>query len=152
MNADTTIASTRHDDLISLLVNTYRELNMHVRPVVDEKLTAGGMENSVRGIIARMRTDEMKFAQALKQRVTGVVIAGPDGKDPVIVGESAQDTTKMLISQFGTGRETTLSLLKDLTDDDWTKSTDDGSTILSHVQDLAKNDETQMQRIKQLLG
>ena len=152
MNTDTPVASTRHEDLISILVNTYRELNTHVRPIAEDKLTSGGMENSVRGIIARMRTDEMKFAQALKQRVTGVVMTGPDGQDPVIVGESAHDTTKMLISQFGTGRETTLSLLKDLTDDDWLKSTDDGSSILSHVQDLARNDETQLQRIKQLLG
>jgi predicted NAD/FAD-binding protein len=152
MNADTAIASTRHDDLISILVNTYRELNTHVRQVPEDRLIAGGEQSSVRGIIARMRTDEMRFAQALKQRVTGVVIGGPEGQDPVIVGASPDDTTAMLISQFGTARETTLSLLKDLTDDDWTKPIDDGSTILGHVQELTRSDQTQLQRIKQLLG
>lgn len=152
MNADTAIASTRHDDLISILVNTYRELNVHVRHIPEERLIAGGMENSVRAIIARMRTDEMKFAQALKERVTGVVMTAPGGGDPIIVGETDHDTTNMLISQFGTARETTLSLLKDLSDDDWTKQTDDGATILAHVQELTRSDQTQLQRIKQLLS
>lgn len=152
MNADTVVASTRHNDLISALVNTYRELNVHVRQVQESRLTSGGHENSVRGIIARMRTDEMKFAQALKQRVTGVVIGGLEGDERLIVGERDDDTTTMLISQFGTARETTLSLLKDIPENEWTKRTEDGETILQHVEDLAKSDQTQLQRIKQLLA
>jgi hypothetical protein len=57
----------------------------------------------------------------------------------------------MLISQFGTARETTLNLLKNLTDEDWTKQTDDGKSIQDHVQDLVASDRNQLERIKQLL-
>ena len=150
MNADTVVASTRHDDLIGILVNTYRELNIHVRPIAEARLAAGGPEHSVRSTIARMRIDEFRFAQALKQRVTGVVIGGLEGDERLIVGARPSDTAAMLISQFGTARETTLSLLKDLSDDDWTRQSEDG-TLLEHVQELAKSDQAQLQRIKQLL-
>jgi hypothetical protein len=152
---DTGIQSTQHGSgraaLIDQLVDTYRELNTHVRRLPEERLTAGGEEGSVRSVIARMRIDEMRFAQALKERITGVVHADLADKDPVIGTEHRNDTTVMLISQFGTARETTLNLLKNLTDEDWTKQTDDGKSIQDHVQDLVASDRNQLQRIKQLL-
>lgn len=152
---DTSTRSTQrgsgHGALIDELVDTYRELNTHVRPLPEERLNAGGEEGSVRSVIARMRHDEMLFAQALKERVTGVVHVDPVGREPVIGTEHRNDTTVMLISQFGTARETTLNLLKNLTDEDWVKQTDDGMSIQDHVQELVKSDQNQLQRIKQLL-
>lgn len=153
---DTGIRSTEnrggHARLIDQLVSTYRELNTHVRQLPEERLTAGGEQGSVRSIITRMRHDEMMFAQALKERVTGVVHPHLDGEAPVIGTESAHDTTAMLISQFGTARATTLNLLKDLTDNDWTATTDDGMSILQHVEELVRSDQNQLQRIKQRLA
>jgi hypothetical protein len=138
--------------LVSELVNTYRELNMHVRQLPEDRLSAGG-EQSVRAIVSRMRRDEMLFAQALKERVTGVVLGKAGGEDgPVLGSESEDDTTAMIISQFGTARATTLNLVKDLTDDDWNAVTDDGKSILDHVRDLVASDQTQLQRIKTTLA
>lgn len=137
--------------LIDQLVDTYRELNNHVRPLPEERLNAGGEDGSVRSVISRMRIDEMRFAQALKERITGVIHADLADKDPVLGTEHRNDTTIMLISQFGTARETTLNLLKNLTDEDWTKRTDDGKSIRDHVEDLVASDRNQLQRIKQLL-
>lgn len=156
MSSQTPAAAAQgdHTPLISELVNTYRELNMHVRQLPEDRLTAGG-DNSVHAIVSRMRRDEMLFAQALKERVTGVVIgtAANDGEEtPVLGGESADDTTSMIISQFGTARATTLTLLKDLTDGDWNAATDDGKSILDHVRELVSSDQNQLQRIKTALA
>lgn len=137
--------------LISELVNTYRELNTHARPLDESKLTAGG-DKSARAIISRMRMDEMLFAQALKEQITGVVTSTPEGDDPVIGTEQEDDTTRMLISQFGTARATTLTLLKDLTAQDWNAKAGDGRSILDHVRDLTESDRTQLARLKQALA
>lgn len=134
--------------LVSELVNTYRELNMHVRQIPEERLTGG--ENSVRAIVTRMRDDEMLFAQALKERITGVILPH-DGDGPVLGGETDHDTTAMIISQFGTARATTLTLVKDLTDEDWNAVTDDGKSIMDHIRELVASDQAQLQRIKQVL-
>ncbi len=153
MSTETQSAPQQGDqpELISELVNTYRELNTHVRPLDDAKLTAGG-DKSVRAIISRMRMDEMLFAQALKEHITGVVTSTGGEDDPVIGTESADDTTRMLISQFGTARATTLTLLKDLTANDWNAKAEDGRSILEHVRELAESDKTQLERIKQVLA
>lgn len=148
---DTQIASTRHDDLISKLIATYRELNLTVRQIPEDRLTSGGAEGSIRSVIARMRLDEMLFAQALKQQVTGVVIGALNDEELKTLQQS-DDSTTMLISQFGSARETTLSLLRGLTDEEWTASAGDGESILQHIEELIRSDEQQMQRLKQLMG
>lgn len=134
--------------VIDQLVNTYRELNTRYRPLGDEVLSSSG----ARDIIVRMREDEMLFAQALKERVTGVgtAHAGHEEADPepVVGAISADDSAVMVISQFGNARATTLTLLKQLEDEDWTKATDDGKTILEHAQDLAESDRNQLARLE----
>lgn len=146
------VGATSHNDLISALVNTYRELNVHVRQLPESTVTADSGSGSVREIVRRMRYDEMRFAQALKQRVTGVVAGDPDDDERLRPDAVDDDTTAELISQFGTARETTLSLLSDLEDEDWRSQTDDGESILQHVQDLVQSDRTQLERIKSMLA
>ena len=146
---------TSRDQLIDALVATYRELNMRVRPIEEAQLTrqgAGG-SSSVRDIVARMRSDELRFAQALKERITGVPMPDIFGDDaPVIGTESEHDTTAVLISQFGTARATTLTMLKGLSDDEWNQSLDEGKTIHTRVEELVSSDKRQLQRILQLVG
>lgn len=151
MDTEMQTDTTRQDALISAMVNTYRELNFHFRRLPEGKLTTPVGGESARDIIRRMRYDEMRFAQALKQRVTGVVIGEPEDDERLAPDAVAEDSSAMLISQFGTARETSLSLLKDLSDEDWTRKTDDGEMIIEHVQDLVDSDQTQIERIKQIL-
>jgi hypothetical protein len=135
--------------IIDQLVRTYRELNMKYRPLGDEPLEAP----DVRTIIERMREDEMLFAQALKERITGVGTATHDGEDEPIIGtESADDTTIMVISQFGNARATTLTLLKQLDEAEWNRQTEDGRTIYDHARDLADSDRNQLAKLERLLG
>lgn len=145
------VQTTAHNDLISALVNTYRELNVHVRQLPENTVTTDRGDGSVRDIVRRMRYDEMRFAQALKQRVTGVVVGEPEGDERLAPDAVDEDTTAQLISQFGTARETTLSLLGNLSDEEWNEKADDGQSILQHAQALAESDRTQLERIRSLL-
>jgi hypothetical protein len=135
--------------IIDQLVRTYRELNMKYRPLGDDALETP----DVRSVIERMRGDEMLFAQALKERVTGVGTATHDGEDEPIIGtESPDDSTIMVISQFGNARATTLSLLKQLDETEWNRQTEDGKTIFDHARELADSDRNQLAKLERHLG
>lgn len=136
-------------EVIDVLVNTYRELNTRYRPVGDDALLSSG----ARDIIERMRMDEMLFAQALRERLTGVATASVEGEDDPIVGlEVASDSTVNLISQFGNARATTLTLLKQAQDEDWLREAGDGMTVLQHAQELAESDRNQLAKLASMVG
>lgn len=143
--------STRQQ-VINQLIATYRELNMRVRPL-DEATLAGNGSGSVRSIVERMRNDELKFAQALKERLTGVPMPDMFGDDTPIIGtETENDSTAIMISHFGTARATTLSMLKEVDDSGWRTSIEGGRSIQERAQELAANDARQLERIRSLLG
>lgn len=135
--------------VIDQLVTTYRELNTRYRPLGDATLRSSG----AREIIERMRMDEMLFAQALKERISGVGTV-PIGSDdePIIGTETADDDTIMVISQFGNARATTLTLLKSIDEGEWEKPTDDGRSIMEHARDLAESDRNQMAKLERLVA
>lgn len=136
--------------VIDQLVNTYRELNTRYRPLGDETLRTSGASD----IIERMRHDEMYFAQALKERVTGVGKAGAedDEPEPVVGAMTPDDSPIMLISQFGNARATTLTLLKQMDEAEWTRATEDGKTILDHARDLAESDRNQLAKLERAVA
>jgi hypothetical protein len=141
-------------DLIGGLIETYRSLNSSVRQLPESRLraqTAGG--TTVREVMRRFRDDELRFSQALKERITGVPI--PDifgGEDlPMLGTETEDDTTAMLIAQFGTARESTLAMLRDLPDADWDATVNGEKSIRTRVFELLDNDKRQLERISSLL-
>ena len=142
-------------DLIGGLINTYRELNTRVRPLPEARLRIGGNGGgSVREVVSRMRDSELRFSQALKERVTGVPMPEMFGEDeaPIVGTESSDDTTAAIISQFGTARESTLALLRTLPAEDWDQTIEGGQPIRARIRQLHDNDRRQMERIVGLLG
>lgn len=142
-------------DLIDGLIATYRELNAKVRPLPEDRLTLkesnGG---SVREIVTRMRDSELRFSQALKERITGVPMPEMFGENeaPVLGTETGHETTAVMLSQFGTARESTLAMLRGLPDPDWETEIEGGTAIRERVRQLWENDRQQMERIVGLLG
>ena len=137
-------------DLIGALIETYRVLNNSVRTVPEATLRAPAAGSpAVRDIMRRFRDDELRFSQALKERITGVPM--PDifsGNElPTLGTETADDTTAMMIAQFGTARESTLAMLRDLPDPDWDEPIAEGTTIRARVVELLDNDRRQLDRI-----
>ena len=141
--------------LIDELIDTYHQLNVHVRTAPEptlEKRDASGV--SVEDIVRRMRDDELRFSQALRERTTGVAMPDIFGGDeqPVIGTETADEDTAVLVSQFGSAREVTLSLLRDLSDATWDQGGAGEKTVQSSVNELVESDHRQLARIAALLG
>lgn len=132
MTDASTPSTTTPASSIDALIGTYRELNVRVRPLPESTLGADHDGTSIRSIIEAMRDQELLFTQSLKERTTSL---GPADEDaPPITGlESDDDSTAMLISQFGTARGTTLSTLKSLSSDAWTVPGPDGSPSLADL-------------------
>ncbi|MGB3305389.1 MAG: DinB family protein [Thermomicrobiales bacterium] len=147
-NADTSAASdSPHEDLLSALIGTYRELNLTIRPLAEAQLTTADAGTSIHEEIAHLREEEFVFAQTLKEKLTGVDTGVEEHKTPVTDTSSPDVTTAMLISQFGSARETTLSLLRGLDDAGWSQPFPDGKPLLDHVQALVARDKKHLDRI-----
>lgn len=141
--------ATTSADLISALIQTYRTLNYEIRPHDERDLRASRSgSHSVRDVVERMRDDEMRFSQALKERISGVPM--PDWLEnelPVIGTESEGDSTAVLIAQFGTARESTLAMLRTLGESDWDAELDEGHPIRQRVVELVENDQRHLQQL-----
>lgn len=147
--------ATQTDAIIQQLIATYRDLNNRVRTLSEDRLRLRkGDKPSIRSIVTLMRDGELAFAQALKERLTGVPMPEIFQEEtPVIGNESGEESTQTIISQFGTARETTLSLLRGLTDTHWNESIEGGTmTVLGRVQELVASDAEKMEQINGLLG
>jgi hypothetical protein len=140
-------------ELIDSLIATYRELNNTVRTLPEERLAAGG-GSGVRDLVRRLRDHELRFSQALKERITGVEMPdfGTGADAPVLGTESSNDSTAVLLSQFGTARESTLAMLRGLAADAWQGTTEGGRSIAASVQQLTEHDRRQMDQINSALG
>jgi hypothetical protein len=142
-------------ELIDGLIATYRELNTKVRPMPEDRLRiTGGDAGSVRDVVSRLRDSELRFSQALKERITGVPMPEMfgEGDAPVVGTEGASDTTAAVLSQFGTARESTLAMLRTLPEEDWDLQVEGGQPLRMRIRQLHDNDRRQMERIVSLLG
>lgn len=140
-------------ELIDSLITTYRELNNTVRQLPEERLAPGG-GGGVRDLVRRLRDHELRFSQALKERITGVEMPdfGTGADAPVLGTESSNDSTAVLLSQFGTARESTLAMLRGLGAEEWQGATEGGRSITASVQQLTEHDRRQMEQINSALG
>ena len=141
-------------ELIDGLIATYRELNNRVRPLPEARVTtrdAGG--TSIRDILVRLRDQELRFSQALKDRVSGSTVpdlfANVEGG--VLGTESSHDTAAVVLSQFGTARESTLAMLRSLDADGWATAPSGGRSIIDSIRQLVDNDRREMEQIGGLL-
>jgi len=141
--------------LVDELIATYRELNSKVRRLPEARLTLKGADGiSVRDVVIRLRDEELRFSQALKERLTGVEMPdfGAGQERPIVGTESSTDSTSAIIAQFGTARESTLTLLRGLTEEEWIHPADGGKPLEGPVRQLVEHDRRQMERIIGLLG
>ena len=141
-------------ELFNGLIATYRELNLKVRPLPDERLTLGRAGESVRDVVLAMRDHELRFSQALKDRLSGGALSGAfgdKGETTLIEIPSPDDTTVEVISQFGTGRESTLAMLRGMAPETW-DGLEHGTTIREATRDLLASDAAHMEKIVNLLG
>lgn len=145
-------------EIFNGLIATYRDLNLRVRPMPDERLRLGQGRSTVKHVIGDMRDDELRFSQALKDRLGGApmaevlkTVAGADEGEELIVA-GPDDTVAEVLSQFGTARESTLAMLRGMTPDEWDAPGAGGFTIRQASERLMGNDSRHMEKIVRLLG
>jgi hypothetical protein len=142
-------------ELVDGLVQTYRTLNMTVRPLPEAKLSGAGADGaSIHDLIVRLRDDELRFSQALKARVsTGQAMPDASQEELAVIGtESVDDMTAEIIAQFGTARESTLAMLRGLAEPEWDTAGAGGRTIRIIIGDLLAKDRQRLGSISALLG
>jgi hypothetical protein len=142
-------------ELFNGLIATYRDLNLKVRPLPDERLTLGGAGGSVRDVVLTMRDHELRFSQALKDRLSSVSLSGAfgdKGETMLIEIPSPDDTTVEVISQFGTARESTLAMLRGMAPEIWDDREHGPTTVREATEDLLASDGVHLEKIVNLLG
>jgi hypothetical protein len=153
---ETTMATAvTEQDLFNGMIATYRELNLKVRPLPEERLRMGRGRQSVRNVIFDLRDDELRFSQALKNRLAGgaMIDVFASDEDPEMAEiPSPDDTTAEVLSQFGTARESTLAMLKSMPPETWDDRGPSNLTIREAVEDLRTNDARHLEKIIGLLG
>ena len=146
--------------IIDQLIATYRDLNMKVRgrdfgtPQAPTDLI--GKSDSVPAILFALRNRELNVSQAVKAMLVGQDVTDDD--EPASLSEqqiAAGTSPSVLLSQFGTARESILSQVRELSDDVWNQSfkTPRGEMSLKdYLQTLVDRDKERLAQIDALLG
>ncbi len=143
-----------HDDLINRMIATYRDLNLMVRPLSDEVVNQRtGGQPSVRDHLQQLRDTELRFTQTTKEMLTGQTI--PDDLEesaPTLGMEHDYDSARVLLSQFGTARESLLAMLREMTDEQWQLTSSGGRTMRDRIDRLIANDAKVTETVRGLLN
>lgn len=132
------------------LIDTYKTLNFRVRGRSEDDMTADHGGNSIRAEVAAMREHEMIFAKSLANALLGDTSGQVDEDETVSL--TGDESTNVLISQFGNARATTLNTVASLDDEAWDRPFIDNKHVLDLVKELAENDRAHMEKITRMLG
>ena len=132
------------------LVETYRILNMEFRGKDEEALAATRNGTSAKDIIRGMRDDELLFAKNLNESLTGEAMGASTSEEdkPLIGNEVAEETSLVLISQFGSARATTLNTMQSSEEEDWSRPIVDNKTMLELAKELAEQDRANIEQLR----
>jgi len=147
-------------DVINGLIETYRELNQRFRPkllTLDRSQDPRATPESAVGVLYQMRNRELNASQAVKELLlTGATNIADDEAEPMVtLQQTALGLTgTVLLSQFGTAREATLAMVRDLPDEVWHRVFDTPRgpmTLREYLMTLIERDRAQIQQIEQYL-
>ena len=142
-----------HSDKISELVQTVRLLNWEVRPKITSA-SARELEGSpLHHALADLRNSEIETSQLIRgMSLSESAVEGDTGQVVEHVDASTIGS-RQLLSEFGTAREAILSILRNLTDEQWAEShqTRDGDLSYEQVVDrLIESDRKNLERIQSI--
>jgi hypothetical protein len=148
-------------DVVEALIATYRELNQRFRPLLAAmNADAGAVEDptSPLGILYRLRNRELNASQAIKEMLRGGerTIVDDEAEPLVTLQQTALGFVPIvLLSQFGTAREATLAMVRDLPDSVWQQEfeTPRGRmTLRAYLETLIARDREAIRALEERLG
>lgn len=101
-----------NSDVIASLIDTYRNLNLKVRPLD----STTGTSASVVEAIAALREAEIRSSQLIKLMVLGD--GSGDAAIPAPPPSANPGSVRVLLSEFGTAREAILASVREMSDED----------------------------------
>jgi hypothetical protein len=109
-------------EILNEMIEIYRELNLKLRGVNLEAIADKKADNgeTLREILTRMRNREYNASQAIKLMSMGDDASGLDESSQAVVLDElvvTGVTPIIMLSQFGTAREATLSLVRQAEDE-----------------------------------
>lgn len=145
-------------DVIDGLIDGYRDLNLSIRHAYqdvpnDHSATAA---KPVLNILRQMRDRELRASQAIRAMLLGNEVAADDEAAEVSIGHYDLNEVSpiVLTSQFGTAREATLAMVRELSDEAWNTQfvTPRGEmTLRAYLQTLVERDRQRINEINVLL-
>ena len=142
-----------HSDKISELVQTVRLLNWEVRPKITS-VSARELEGSpLHNALADLRNSEIETSQLIRGMSLAETAVEGDTGQVVEHVDASTIGSRQLLSEFGTAREAILSILRNLTDEQWAEAhqTRDGSLSYEQVVDrLIESDRKNLERIQSI--
>ena len=146
-----------HADLIDSLIATYRELNLKLRPLTDDRAAVKGSDGaSLRDVIAEMRNRELIASQQLKyMMLADVAGAAAEVVDPGSIEPVNSQPLRSLLSEFGTAREAILAVVREMSDDAMQReipSPDGPMAIATFLKNLNDQDTQYRRKIDQLIA
>jgi hypothetical protein len=140
--------------MVDSLITTYRDLNLQLRPLGEDELTAGGADGSVKDVLQMMRRREILASQQLKAMLIAEAAGSvPDAVDASIIDSGDGLPSRVVLSEFGTARESILAtaLQRSQEDLDREMPTAEGPrSITSLLESLVEQDKVDREKIDRI--
>lgn len=135
-------------EVIDGLIASYRELNHRVRGA---GLTGAGEDSPITQILRRLRDRELRASQAIKRMVAGEAAEATDEAEADMAEfQGIPVSPTVLLSQFGTAREATLAMVRELPDEEWNRTVTSPigeMTLRDYLKSLVDRDRQRMTEI-----
>lgn len=147
------MAKPNWEDTRLKLIDTYKWMNNELRPRGEDALAADHGGESIKSIVRQMKDNELMFAKALTQSLTGEVLGDEESDAPPVIGnEAANETGAILISQFGSARATTLNTMQGADDEAWDRPLEGNKKMLDLANDLVESDRVHLEKLRRVAG
>ena len=146
-------------EILNEMIAVYRDLNLRLRGTDLDSIKGNKADNgeTLEQILGRMRDREYNCSQAIKRMSIGDDASGIDEKARAEVLDElilTGITPMILLSQYGTAREATLSLIRSLDDEAWDaeRQTPRGKmTIREYLRAILNDDREDEKLLSQLV-
>ena len=140
---------------LSKLVETVRILNWEVRPKIASAPEMYQVGSALHSALTEIRNSEIEASQQIRSMSLAETIAQQNRERVVEHAEASTIGSRQLLSEFGTAREAILSILRSLTDAQWTEthSTPTGDQTYEGIVDgLVESDKISVGKIQSAVG
>ena len=135
-------------EVIDGLIASYRELNHRIRGA---NLVGAGEDSPITQVLRRLRDRELRASQAIKRMLLSEPVEGTDEAEAEAVEyQGIRVSPTVMLSQFGTAREATLAMIRELPDEEWNRKVQSPlgeMTLREYLQSLVDRDRQRMTEI-----